>query len=978
LFVLTGQIKYDMLDDDIFIKKVMSKLVKLSASPVIKISGARVNNLKNVSLEIPKNKLVVITGLSGSGKSSLAFDTIYAEGQRRYAESLSSYAKQFLDLMDKPDVDLIEGLSPTIAIDQKQSSINPRSTVGTITEIYDYLRLLYAKIGTVHCHKCGEALSRQTAEQIIAQIAELPEGERVKILSPIVFNKKGAHTKIIENLLKANYEIFKIDGSFYEAYEISQNKLVLDKDENHTIEVQIDDLPINKEIKLLNEKDVSFERLKKAVLLALDLSNGFINAVYGDHQEKKFNLYYVCLKCGISISEIEPRTFSFNSPFGACPACRGLGVKLNPDRDLIIPNKKLTLAEGAIKPWSRNFASQNSNMKLLEAVARKYKFSLNVPVKELPESIVDLIFSGDGEEYSVDDKTLVFDGVLKFLDDKYNDTKSEYLQKTLEDYMRVSTCHSCKGTRLKPESLAVKIEGLNISQLTALPIDSLDQLLLDWSKKWHQKKEGKIAAQLLREIAKKISFLLNVGLGYLTLSRAANTLAGGESQRIRLATQIGSGLESVTYILDEPSIGLHPKNTEKLINTLRTLKDKGNSVIVVEHDEQIMEASDWLIDVGPGAGVFGGEIIAEGTVAQVKKNKNSITGRYLSGIKRIEARSLLRDGNGKSIEIIGAKEFNLKNINVSIPLGKLVVITGVSGSGKSTLMNEILAKALSNRFYRTKDLPGAHKEIKGLENLDKVINIDQSAIGRTPRSNPATYTGVFTYIRDLYSGLPEAKIRGFKQGHFSFNVKGGGRCESCAGDGMVKIEMQFLPDVYIECEECHGRRYNREALEIYYKNKNISDVLNMSVSEAKMFFEGQSQIVDKLEILEQVGLGYLRLGQSATTLSGGEAQRVKLATELSRRPTGKTLYILDEPTTGLHFDDIKRLLQVLNRLADKDNSVLIIEHNLEVIKSADWVIDLGPEGGDKGGYLVAEGTPYEVAKVKESYTGRYLKQVLDK
>ncbi|MFA6227578.1 MAG: excinuclease ABC subunit UvrA [Patescibacteria group bacterium] len=948
----------------------------------ISVRGARVNNLKNISVDIPKDRLVVITGLSGSGKSSLAFDTIYAEGQRRYAESLSSYAKQFLDLMDKPDVDAIEGLSPTIAIDQKSSSINPRSTVGTVTEIYDYLRLLYAKVGVVHCHKCGEPLTRQTAGQILERLSKLPEGNRISLLSPVVINKKGNHAKIIDNLLRVNYEIFRIDGSFYQAHEISGGKLSLDRDLSHTIEVQLDNLPITKEIKAQDDKDVSFQRLNRALLLALDLSNGFVNIIVSSAQapdkiqEIPFNLYYFCAKCQLSIPEIEPRSFSFNSPFGACPACRGLGVKLNPDRDLIIPNKRLTLAEGAIKPWSRNFASQNSNMKLLEAVAKAHDFSLNVSVAELPEKVVDLIFEGDGKEYYVDGKPLLFEGVLKFLDDKYNDTKSEYLQKTLEDYMRVSTCPTCHGTRLKPESLAVKVEGKNISQVTNLSLSDLEEFLSGFTKRWEDKREGKIAKQLIREALKKLSFLRNVGLEYLTLSRAANTLAGGEAQRIRLAVQIGSGLESVTYVLDEPSIGLHPRNTEKLINTLKTLRDKGNSVIVVEHDEQIMEASDWLIDIGPGAGALGGEVVAEGPISQVKKNKKSLTGQYLAGVRRIEAKSQLREGNGKFIEIIGAKEFNLKNITVNIPLGKLVVITGVSGSGKSTLMNEILAKALSNRFYRTKDLPGQHKEIKGLENLDKVIDINQSPIGRTPRSNPATYTGVFTYIRDLFSELPEAKMRGFKQGHFSFNVKGGGRCETCGGDGLVKIEMQFLPDVYVECEECHGQRYNHDALEIYYKGKNIADVLAMSVTEAKKFFSGHDQIIDKLDILDQVGLGYLKLGQPATTLSGGEAQRVKLATELSRRPTGKTLYILDEPTTGLHFEDIKRLLHVLNRLADKDNSVLIIEHNLEVIKSADWVIDLGPEGGEKGGYVVASGTPYDVAKVKESYTGQYLKKIL--
>ncbi len=942
----------------------------------ISIVGARVNNLKNVSLDIPKNKLVVITGLSGSGKSSLAFDTIYAEGQRRYAESLSSYAKQFLDLMDKPDVDSITGLTPTIAIDQRAAMVNPRSTVGTITEIYDYLRLLYAKVGIVHCHQCGKKLERQTAGQILDKLSQLPLGTRTQVLAPVVESKRGDQLKKVDAIFRGNYELVRVDGHFYSTDEARNIKF--DPEQKHTIEVLLDSLSISEEIKKQDKNDWNWQRLKKAIDGALDLGNGFMSVyLTGENNTLNFNLNFICRDCGVQVGEIEPRLFSFNSPFGACPACRGLGIKLVPDRDLIIPNKRLTLAEGAIKPWSRNFASQNSNFKLLEAVAQKYNFFLNVPVADLSAKILDLLFKGDAKEYAIGGKRVVFEGLIKFLDDKYNDAKSEYLQKTLEEYMRISTCPSCAGTRLRPESLAVRVEDLNIAQLTNYDIEALNGFFVGLGKKWGQiSREGKIAKMIIKEILKKLEYLSNVGLDYLTLSRSANTLAGGEAQRIRLAIQIGSGLESICYILDEPSIGLHARNTEQLIDTLAMLRNKGNSVIVVEHDAQIMRAADWLIDVGPGAGVYGGEIVSQGTVKEVEKDSKSITGQYLSGKKKIEASSALRKGKGKYIEIIGASEFNLKNINVKIPLGKLVVISGVSGSGKSTLLTEILAKALSNKFYRTKDLPGKHKEIKGLDNLDKVIDIDQSPIGRTPRSNPATYTGVFTYIRDLYAELPESKLRGFKQGHFSFNVKGGGRCETCGGDGMVKIEMQFLPDVYVECEECHGRRYNSEALEIHYEGKNIADVLDMSVSEAKKFFAGKDQIIDKLQILEEVGLGYLRLGQSATTLSGGEAQRVKLATELSRRPTGKTLYILDEPTTGLHFDDIKRLLAVLNKLADKENSVLIIEHNLDVIKAADWIIDLGPEGGNKGGYLVAEGTPAEVAKVKKSYTGQYLKKIL--
>lgn len=942
----------------------------------ISIKGSRVNNLKNVDIDIPKDQLVVITGLSGSGKSSLAFDTIYAEGQRRYAESLSSYAKQFLDLMDKPDVDAIEGLSPTVAISQKISSSNPRSTVGTITEIYDYLRLLYARVGVVHCPQCSEEVGRQTPDQIIDRLIELDEGIRLNILAPVVLNKKGDHKKEIEGIAKASYELLRIDGHFYNIDEAKE--LDLDKNIGHTIEVLVDNMTLTKEAKAKDRDDFGWQRLHKAVTTALDYGNGFIT-IYLPESDKdiNFNLYYVCHQCGISISEIEPRSFSFNSPFGACPQCRGLGVKLVPDPQLIIPNPKLTIAEGAIKPWSRNFASQNSNFKLLEQVAKKYGFSLSLPVKNLKPKDLQIIYGGTDEIFEVDGKKMIFEGVIKFLENKYQETKSEYLQKTLEEYMRVSTCPTCHGTRLNPQSLAVTINNLSIAQLTDLDIDQMVDFFKQLDKTWLAgSRESKIAKQIIKEILKKASYLQDVGLNYLTLSRSANTLAGGESQRIKLATQIGSGLEGVLYILDEPSIGLHSKDNSKLIATLKKLRDKGNSIIVVEHDEQMMMESDYLIDVGPGAGKYGGEIVAAGKIKEIKKNKNSVTGHYLSGKKRIEAKKLFRKGNGKAIEIIGASEFNLKNIDVKIPLGRLVAITGVSGSGKSTLMTEILAKALSARFYRAKDLPGQHKEIKGLDNLNKVINIDQSPIGRTPRSNPATYTGVFTYIRDLYASLPESKMRRFKQGHFSFNVKGGGRCETCSGDGMVKIEMQFLPDVYIECEDCHGRRYNKQALEIYYKNKNIADVLDMSVSEAKEFFAGEQQIVDKLSILEEVGLGYLHLGQSATTLSGGEAQRIKLATELSRRPTGRTLYILDEPTTGLHFDDINRLLQVLNKLVDKGNSILVIEHNIDVIKHADWIIDLGPEGGKGGGEVVAQGTPPEVAKVKSSYTGQYLKKVL--
>lgn len=944
----------------------------------ISIRGARVNNLKNIDIDIPKDKLVVITGLSGSGKSSLAFDTLYAEGQRRYAESLSSYAKQFLDLMDKPDVDAIEGLSPTIAIDQKTASINPRSTVGTITEIYDYLRLLFARVGEVHCPKCGDKIHKQTAGQIRDQILKLPVDSTIEILTPVIFNKEGDLKKDIERIAAANYCLIKVDGRFYNIDKAKE--LSLDKNKKHSLEILVDTAVITKEVKAKDEKNILWSKFKKSLNLALDLSDGFVH-IYLPEEKKdlNFNMYYVCHKCGISLPDFEPRSFSFNSPFGACPDCRGLGNKLVPDPDLIIPNNRLTLAEGAIRPWSRNFASQNSNTKLLNAVAQKHGFDINIPVSELSDKTIKTIMSGDDKNtYTVDGKQMKFKGVINFLNEKHEDTKSEYLQKTLEDYMRSDLCPMCRGKRLRPESLAVTVEGLSIADLTAMDIDKAIEFFKKLENKWKtNSREGQISNLIIKEVNKRLAFLQNVGLNYLTLDRSANTLAGGEAQRIRLATQIGSGLEAVIYILDEPSIGLHARDNSKLITTLKNLRDRGNTVIVVEHDDRMMKAADFLIDIGPGAGVNGGEVVFAGSCEKITKNKKSITGDYLSKRKKIDIRSKKRQGNGKSLEIIGASEHNLKNIDVKIPLGKLVCVTGVSGSGKSTLISDILAKALSRKFHRAKDLPGKHKEIRGLENLDKVINIDQSPIGRTPRSNPATYTGVFTYIRDLYAGLPESKLRNYKQGHFSFNVKGGGRCETCGGDGMVKISMQFMPDVYVACEECHGKRYNKQALDIHYNEKNIADVLDLTVSEARKFFIREKQIADKLAILEKVGLGYLRLGQSATTLSGGEAQRVKLASELSRRPTGKTLYILDEPTTGLHFDDINRLLKVLQKLADKGNSILIIEHNLEVVGSADWIIDLGPEGGSKGGEIVAVGTPKDLIKIKKGYTGGYLKQQLE-
>ncbi|MDD5291051.1 MAG: excinuclease ABC subunit UvrA [Patescibacteria group bacterium] len=948
----------------------------------IKIKGARVHNLKNVSLEIPRNKFVVITGLSGSGKSSLAFDTIYAEGQRRYVESLSAYARQFVGLMDKPDVDSIEGLSPAISIDQKSTSHNPRSTVGTITEIYDYLRLLFARIGVPHCPKCGRKVKQHSLDEIVDQVGKTYLGENIMILAPIVKDRKGEHKNIVERIVKAGFSRVRFDGAIFSLEEIED--MAVDKKKKHTVEIVIDRLLVSK-----NKEDMA--RLSESLEKALDLANGLVTIApqnqAGKSQlaENTYSQLFACPDCGISLPELEPRNFSFNSPHGACPECSGLGTKLEIDPQLII-NSNLTIAQGAIRPWAHNTASgQTWMMRILGTVAAKHGFDLNTPVKDLTKKQLEIVLYGSGDknynvEYSSDrftgEMTTDFEGVIPNLERRYKQTESDYIRKEIEQYMRVLICPACGGKRLKPEMLAVKVNGLSINDISVKAINEAKNFCEELEKSKNlSARDKKISAQIVKEICARLDFLSNVGLDYLSLDRASATLSGGESQRIRLATQIGSALVGVLYILDEPSIGLHQRDNNKLINTLKKLRDLGNTVIVVEHDEMTMMAADHIVDVGPGAGEHGGKIIAQGSPAQIKASSSSLTGQYLSGKKSIPAPAKYRAGNGKNLTILGATEHNLKNINVSIPLGKFVAITGVSGSGKSTLMDDILARALNQKFYRAKAEPGQHKKIEGWQHIDKVINIDQSPIGRTPRSNPATYTGAFTSIRDLFASLPEAKIRGYKAGRFSFNVVGG-RCEACGGDGLVKIEMQFLSDVYVECEVCHGQRYNKEALEIYYKDKNISDVLNMTVEEAMNFFKNIPAIYQKLVTLNEVGLSYIKLGQSATTLSGGEAQRVKLATELSRRATGRTLYILDEPTTGLHFDDIKRLLEVLGQLADKGNTVLIIEHNLDVIKSVDWIIDLGPEGGEAGGEIVAAGTPREVAKIKKSYTGQYLAKIL--
>ena len=938
------------------------------ASKTIKIRGARVHNLKNIDVEIPRDKLVVITGISGSGKSSLAFDTIYAEGQRRYVESLSTYARQFLGLMDKPEVDSIEGLSPAISIDQRSGSNNPRSTVGTITEIYDHLRLLFARIGRMHCYRCGKAVSRQRTSEIIEHIAALKDRAKT-VLAPVVMNQKGEHKKVLSEIKNASFLQVRIDGQFHHLADLPSGGL--DAKSAHRIEVVVGQVTAQR------------DALSRLVELALDLGNGQLIVLDTAGRERQFSQYYHCPDCGIDLPNVEPRNFSFNSPAGACPKCLGLGTRLEVDSSLVIPNRKLTLAQGAIKPLARNFSNQNQYWQLLKAVAASHHILLDVPVGELSDQTLGLILNGTGgTTYAVGATKATFPGVIVILEQKHQETTSDYLRQEIEQYMRVLTCPACQGKRLKPESLSVTLGGRTIADITAQTIDQAVLFFKNLSKPTTASdgltsREQKIASLALKEIGARLAYLQNVGLGYLTLDRSSTTLAGGEAQRIRLATQLGLSLTGIVYILDEPSIGLHQRDNQKLIDTLKYLRDLGNTVIVVEHDELTMEAADELIDIGPGAGETGGRVVAQGTPAEIKKDKKSLTGKYLSGALRIEPPKQYRPGNGRALEVLGASEFNLKNVDVKIPLGRFICLTGVSGSGKSTLLVDILVKALAQKFYRAKDLPGAHREIRGSEHIDKVIAIDQSPIGRTPRSNPATYTGVFTYIRDLFAQTKEAKIRGYSVGKFSFNAKEG-RCETCGGEGLVRIEMQFLPDVYVPCEECHGRRYKAEVLEIHYQGASIADVLALSVGEAMRFFRQHPNIYHKLKTLYGVGLGYVKLGQPATTLSGGEAHRVKLATELHRRSTGKTLYVLDEPTTGLHFEDIKRLLDVLNKLVDKGNTVLIIEHNLDVIKCADWVIDLGPEGGEKGGTIVAQGTPREITAAAKSYTGKYLKAVLEK
>lgn len=935
----------------------------------IVVKGAREHNLKNVDISIPRDKFIVFTGLSGSGKSSLAFDTIYAEGQRRYVESLSSYARQFLGQMEKPRVDYIEGLSPAISIDQKTTSKNPRSTVGTVTEIYDYLRLLYARVGVPHCPVCGREISRQSVDTIVDKILELDEGTRIQILSPIVIGRKGEYVKELENARKSGFVRVRVDGITYDLSE----KIQIDKNKKHNIEVIVDRLVIKNEIK---------SRLTDSVETATNLSGGIliVDVIGGD--ELLYSQNYACPEHGVSIEELSPRMFSFNNPFGACQKCSGLGVFMKISEDMVVPDKRLTVRDGAIKASGWNVSEGGTiAMMYFEGLAEHYGFSLDVPYNDLSKEAIRLLMYGTGGKkikvhrksaYGEGTYLTEFEGVINNLERRYNESTSEYSRNEIEQLMTVEDCPECGGARLKKESLCVTVSGLNIYEFSRKPIKEAIEFLekIDLSER-----EMMIAEPILKEIRNRMNFLSSVGLEYLSLTRSSGTLSGGESQRIRLATQIGSSLMGVLYILDEPSIGLHQKDNSKLLETLKQLRDVGNTLIVVEHDEETMESADYIVDIGPGAGIHGGEIVCVGTVDDIKACSRSITGQYLSGKKKISVPEKRREGNGKYLEIINAKENNLKNIDVRLPLGKFICVTGVSGSGKSSLVNEIIYKRLANELNGAKRFPGKHDDFKGIENLDKVIDIDQAPIGRTPRSNAATYTGVFNDIRDLFAMTTEAKARGYKANRFSFNVKGG-RCEACQGDGIVKIEMHFLPDIFVPCDVCHGCRYNRETLEVKYKGKSIYDVLEMTVEEAVEFFSAVPKIRKKLNTLYEVGLGYVKLGQSATTLSGGEAQRVKLATELSKTSTGKTIYILDEPTTGLHTADVHRLIDVLQRLVDKGNTVLVIEHNLDVIKTADHILDLGPDGGDKGGLIVAEGTPEEVAEVKGSYTGEYLKKIL--
>ncbi|MBS3994872.1 MAG: excinuclease ABC subunit UvrA [Alkaliphilus sp.] len=934
------------------------------------VKGAREHNLKNIDIEIPRDQFIVMTGLSGSGKSSLAFDTIYAEGQRRYVESLSAYARQFLGQMEKPDVDYIEGLSPAISIDQKTTSKNPRSTVGTVTEVYDYLRLLFARVGIPHCPTCDREISQQTVDQIVDQVMELEDKTKILLLAPIIRGRKGEHTKILESIRKDGYVRVRIDGEIKELSE----EIKLEKNKKHTIEVVIDRMVIKEGIE---------KRLTDSIETALSISEGLVGVHIIEGEDYLFSTKFSCPEHGTGIEELEPRMFSFNSPYGACSNCNGIGFLQKIDPELILPAASVSIREGGIAPLA-NSSEGTYYFEMIEAMAKEYDVDLDTPIEKLPEEFTKDLLYGTGKrtiEFSYESKyggrkkyRAPFEGIIKNLDRRYKETASDYMREKIEEYMSLTSCDECKGARLKPEVLSVRINEKNISQVTAF---SIREALAFFNQLKLSEKKAIIAKQILKEITERLNFLVNVGLDYLTLSRTAGTLSGGESQRIRLATQIGSSLVGVLYILDEPSIGLHQKDNEKLLKTLRNLTDLGNTVIVVEHDEETMYAADHIIDIGPGAGANGGNIVAAGTVEDIKTCQESITGQYLCGLKKIELPLIRRQPNGKWLEVIGAKENNLKNLNVRFPLGVFTSVTGVSGSGKSTLVNQILFKGLSMEIHRAKSKPGIHEKIEGIEHIDKVIDIDQSPIGRTPRSNPATYTGVFDLIRDLFAKVPEAKFKGYQKGRFSFNVKGG-RCEACKGDGIIKIEMHFLPDVYVPCDICKGKRYNRETLEVKYKGKSISDVLDMTVEETLPFFQNIPGINKKLETLFEVGLGYIKLGQPSTQLSGGEAQRIKLATELSKRSTGKTLYILDEPTTGLHIADIHKLIGVLNRLVDGGNTVLVIEHNLDVIKTSDYLIDLGPDGGDRGGQVVCQGTPEEIAGISDSYTGQFLRKMLER